>query len=70
MHGLTRVALLTFLLACVGVLSGCATLTETPAERNQRWRQVARTDAGQLTEHFDLWAQTDRSSRLTRWHSR
>ena len=51
-------------------LSGCATLSETSAERRQRWVQVWEHDRRALAEDFDSVWQTDRTGRLSRWHSR
>lgn len=51
-------------------LSGCATLSETSSERMHRWAHVWESDRRALAEDFDAVCLTERTSRLSRWHSR
>ena len=47
-----------------------ATLTMTAEEHFQRLSEVARRDRRGLQDDLDLWFQTDRPTRLTRWHDK
>ncbi len=62
---------LVFGLTILGLgMAGCATLSETSSERMHRWAQVWEHDQRALAEDFDALCQTERTSRLSRWHSR
>jgi len=50
--------------------AGTETLGETPDEHHQRVVGVLEQDRRALAEDFDILFQTDRPTRLTRWHSR
>jgi hypothetical protein len=47
-----------------------ANLTQSPHEHYQAISNIAEQDARGLIEDLDLLFQTDRPTRLTRWHSR
>ncbi len=69
---MTRVTLLA-VLACVtlsGLVGGCytPTLTQSAHEHAHQWKSVARRDRLALNEDIDAVLQTDRPSRLTKWH--
>lgn len=56
--------------ACgMAMASGC-TLTQSPREHGDSIRTVADRDARALGEDLDILAQTDRPTRLSRWHDR
>ena len=46
------------------------TMAETPDEHYHRVSSVVAQDARSLSEDLDLFFLTNRTSRLTRWHSR
>lgn len=60
-------------LVAVSLLSalsaGCVGFGESAKERNHRWAAVANRDARGLVADTDLLLQTDRPSRLNKWHS-
>ena len=47
-----------------------ATLTQSPHEHFQAVSNVAHRDGRALVEDLDVLFQTDRPTRLTRWHDR
>jgi hypothetical protein len=49
--------------------AGC-TLTQTSREHSRQVKTVASHDARALVEDLDIFFQTDRPTRLTRWHDR
>lgn len=63
-----RKSLLLLVLACSMFASGCATLTETPVERDRRILNGWSLDTKMMTEDWDQFWLVDRSSMLTQWH--
>lgn len=51
-------------------LTGCVGFGETASERSHRWDAVHDTDMRGLVTDTDLIFQTDRPSRLNKWHGR
>lgn len=49
------------------VMTGCATITESPAERAHNFRQVENYNAMMFNEDFDDFWLIDRPSRLSTW---
>jgi|GEM_PF-4272311 len=49
--------------------AGCAGFGESAAERSHRWSAVANADTRGFVDDTDLALQTDRPSRLSKWHS-
>ena len=46
------------------------TLAESGEDHGERVRRSAKIDQAALNEDLDIWFQTDRPTRLTRWHSK
>ena len=69
MHRLTLGLLLGTVALSLG-LTGCATHTSSARETQHRWAAVSKHDTHGLAEDMDLVFMTQRTSRLTRWHSR
>ncbi|NQU76362.1 MAG: hypothetical protein HQ546_08640 [Planctomycetes bacterium] len=63
--------LIALLLACIVLgLTGCATMTETPSERNSRILHNWRIQSRQLVEDVDTALLLDKPSSLTPYHIR
>ncbi len=68
---------LTLFTGCMGAKSSwmyphasSETTGQSPEEHKQQVVGVLEQDRRALTEDLDLWFQTDRPTRLTRWHGR
>ncbi|HQL53669.1 MAG: hypothetical protein KA383_11740 [Phycisphaerae bacterium] len=65
-----RTLMLFGLLAGLGLLAGCATVTKTPAENWAHTRANIELDMLQIADDWNLiWLNTHQT-RLTRWHTR
>jgi len=66
-----RMLMLTVLpLLSLGLLAGCATLTQSGDEVRRTYGQVASTDMRQLSADWNYFWLMDRQSRLSEWYLR
>ncbi len=65
-----RIRFLMGLTALIGVLSGCATLSDTADENKAVTRQIYDTDVRMMADDWNLIAETRRPLRLSRWITR
>ena len=62
--------LLIGLLAGLGALAGCATVTKTSQENWNTYRSIAELDTLEIADDWNLIWLADRQTRLTKWHTR
>jgi hypothetical protein len=59
------------LIACIVSLTGCGgTQSETKAERSRRWKNISRSNLGQIVDDVDAFLMMDRRSKLSKNHIR
>ncbi len=62
-----RALVVLMLLVGLGLVSGCATMTQTPEQRAATYGRVIHYDMLGLAEDFDYVMMFDRPTRLTEW---
>lgn len=65
-----RALLILGLVLGLGVLAGCATMTQSPAEVRNTYKRAWEYDLLQLSEDWNHMWLLERPSRLTRWVTR
>ena len=65
----TSILLVLCILACI-VVSGCSGTVDSGAERWRRVQQIWDIERRQFMDDSDNFWLLDRSSRMSRWHSR